>query len=53
MNTLKVNLGIDAAKDNCECNLSRLTAELDVKVIASKIFLNTVEWVKRIIEMVD
>lgn len=41
MNVLKVNLGIDAAKDNCECNLSVLTAELVVKVIAAKMFLNT------------
>jgi len=41
MSTLKVNVGIDAAKDNCDCNLSKLTAELDVKVIAAKRFLNT------------
>ena len=54
MNALKVNLGIDAAKDNCECNLSKLTAELDVKVIASKIFRNTdnglKEWLKWLIK---
>jgi transposase len=41
MKVLKVNLGIDAAKDNCECNLSKLTDELVVKVIAAKVFLNT------------
>ncbi len=41
MNVLKVNLGIDAAKDNCECNLSVLTAELVVKVVAAKMFFNT------------
>lgn len=41
MKTLKVNVGIDAAKDKCDCNLSKLTADLDVKVIASKVFLNT------------
>lgn len=41
MNALKVNLGIDVAKDNCECNLSVLTSELNVKVIACKVFLNT------------
>jgi transposase len=41
MKVLKVNLGIDAAKDNCECNLSKLTDELVVKVIATKVFLNT------------
>jgi len=50
MNTLKVNLGIDAAKDNCECNLSKLTAELDVKVIASKIFLNTDNGLKELLK---
>lgn len=50
MNTLKVNLGIDAAKDNCECNLSVLTAELDVKVIASKIFLNTENGLKELLK---
>ncbi len=41
MNVLKVNLGIDVAMDNCACNLSVLTAELSVKVIASRMFLNT------------
>jgi transposase len=41
MNVLKVNLGIDAAKDSCECNLSKLTSELIVRVIAAKTFLNT------------
>src|ERR1700712_1118213 len=40
MKVLKVNLGIDAAKDSCECNLSKLTEELTVKVIAAKVFLN-------------
>lgn len=50
MNTLKVNLGIDAAKDNCDCNLSKLTAELDVKVIAAKRFLNTEHGLKELIK---
>jgi hypothetical protein len=50
MNTLKVNLGIDAAKDNRECNLSKLTAELDVKVIASKIFLNSENGLKELVK---
>ncbi len=50
MNALKVNLGIDAAKDDCECNLSKLTAELDVKVIASKIFLNTDQGLKELLK---
>jgi transposase len=49
MNALKVNLGIDAAKDHCECNLSKLTVELDVKVIASKIFLNTDHGLKELL----
>jgi transposase len=50
MNALKVNLGIDAAKDNCECNLSKLTSQLDVKVIASKIFLNTDHGLKELLK---
>ena len=50
MNVLKVNLGIDAAKDSSECNLSVLTAELEVKVIASKLFLNTESGLKELIK---
>lgn len=49
MNPLKVNLGIDAAKDNCQCNLSMLTAQLDVKVIAAKSFLNTDSGLKQLL----
>lgn len=41
MKALKVNLGIDVSKDKCDCNLSKLTDQLVVKVIASKTFLNT------------
>jgi transposase len=41
MKVLKVTIGIDAAKENCECSLSKLTDELVVKVIAAKVFLNT------------
>ena len=40
-NPLKLTLGIDVAKDDCKCNLSRLSAELEVKVIASKTFVNS------------
>ncbi|HEX8277429.1 MAG TPA: IS110 family transposase [Segetibacter sp.] len=50
MKVLKVNLGIDAAKDNCECNLSKLTDELTVKVIAAKVFLNTESGVKDLVK---
>lgn len=49
MKVLKVNLGIDAAKDNCECNLSKLTDELKVKVIAAKVFINTESGLKELI----
>jgi transposase len=41
METLKLMLGIDASKDDCKCNLSKLTSALEVKVMASKTFLNT------------
>jgi Transposase and inactivated derivatives len=41
MDALKVTLGIDASKDNCQCNLSKLTSGLEVKVIAAKSFQNT------------
>ncbi len=50
MNALKVNLGIDVAKDNCECNLSALTTELDVKVIGAKVFLNTEHGLKELLK---
>ena len=50
MKVLKVNLGIDAAKDNCECNLSKLTDELVVQVIAAKVFLNTEAGLKELIK---
>lgn len=40
MNPLKLTLGIDVAKDDCKCNLSKLSGELEVKVIASKTFVN-------------
>jgi transposase len=52
MKVLKVNLGIDAAKDNCECNLSKLTDELVVKVIAAKVFLNTEHGVGELVKWV-
>jgi len=41
METLKLTVGIDVSKDDCKCNLSKLTSEFTVKVIASKTFLNT------------
>lgn len=50
MKVLKVNLGIDVAKDNCECNLSKLTEELVVKVIAAKMFLNTESGLKELVK---
>lgn len=50
MNALKVNLGIDVAKDNCECNLSALTAQLDVRVMASKVFSNTEHGLKELLQ---
>jgi len=40
METLKLTVGIDVSKDDCKCNLSKMTSELTVKVIASKTFLN-------------
>jgi transposase len=50
MKVLKVNLGIDVAKDNCECNLSKLTEELVVRVIAAKMFLNSEGGLKDLIK---
>lgn len=54
MKSLKFSLGIDVSKDDCKCNLSELTSDLEVKVIASKTFLNTanglqelLEWIKK------
>lgn len=54
METLKVTLGIDSSKDNCVCNLSKLTLELEVKVITTKTFANTeggikesLKWIKK------
>jgi transposase len=41
MKTLKLTLGVDVSKDDCKCNLSQLTSQLEVKVIASSSFLNT------------
>lgn len=41
MNPLKLTLGIDVAKDDCKCNLSKLSGELEVKVMASKTFVNS------------
>lgn len=41
MKTLKVTLGVDVSKDDCKCNLSQLTGDLEVKIIASNTFLNT------------
>jgi transposase len=50
MKVLKLNLGIDVAKDDCQCSLSKLTDDLVVKVIASKVFLNTESGLKHLIE---
>lgn len=50
MKVLKVNLGIDASKDNCDCNLSKLTDELRVKVIAAKVFLNSENGLKGLVQ---
>jgi len=41
MKALKVTLGVDVSKDDCKCNLSQLTSDLEVKIIASNAFLNT------------
>jgi transposase len=41
MKALKVTLGVDVSKDDCKCNLSQLTGDLEVKIIASSTFLNT------------
>jgi transposase len=54
MKTLKLTLGVDVSKDDCKCNLSHLTSQLEVKVIASSTFLNTdnglqelLNWIKK------
>ena len=52
MKTLKVNLGIDVSKDKCDCNLSKLTDQLVVKVIASKTFLNTEKGLEELVKWV-
>lgn len=53
METLKVTLGIDASKDNCGCNLSKLTSELDVKAVAAKTFQNTSGGLKDLLKWID
>lgn len=53
METLKVTLGIDASKDNCECNLSKLTSELEVKVMAAKAFKNTESGIKESLKWIN
>lgn len=54
MKALKLTLGIDVSKDDCKCNLSKLTSELEVKVIASRAFFNSenglhelLKWLKK------
>jgi len=54
MKALKLTLGIDVSKNDCKCNLSELTSELEVKVIGSKTFSNTengleelLKWLKK------
>jgi transposase len=53
METLKVTLGIDSSKDNCACNLSKLTPELEVKVISTKTFSNTEGGLKESVKWVE
>jgi transposase len=53
MDTLKVTLGIDVSKDNCECNLSKLTSALEVKVITTKTFQNTTSGVKESLKWIN
>lgn len=50
MKLLKLNVGIDVSKDTCECNLSGLTDQLDVKVIASKVFPNSAQGIKDLLK---
>ena len=49
---LKLVLGIDASKDDCKCNLSKLTSELEVKVISTKVFLNTENGLKELLKWI-
>jgi transposase len=53
MGALKVTLGIDSSKDNCACNLSKLTSELEVKVITTKTFSNTQGGLKESVKWVE
>ncbi|HYH13789.1 MAG TPA: IS110 family transposase [Flavisolibacter sp.] len=46
MTILKQVVGIDVSLEDCKCNFSVITAELVVKVISSKTFLNTEGGVK-------
>src|SRR5204863_8854469 len=53
MDALKVTLGIDASKDNCECNLSKLTSELKVKVITARAFQNNESGIRESLKWIN
>ncbi len=53
MHPLKLTLGIDVAKDDCKCNLSKLSGELEVKVMASKTFVNSQSGLQDVLKWVD
>lgn len=53
MHPLKLTLGIDVAKDDCKCNLSKLSGELEVKVMASKTFVNSHSGLQDLLKWMD